>query len=82
MNMQMKTEKKSSVIREIVEVAFKKTNSVYGISAPDLFAGSVAFAAIGLILVNIDWMPASFNSLGWSLIVIGVASMVLIRKLL
>ena len=31
MNMQMKTEKKSSVIREIVEVAFKKTNSVDGI---------------------------------------------------
>ena len=73
---------KPSIVRVIVEKAFKKTQEDYCVSENDVFVASVAFAGIGLILVNIDWLPASINSLGWSLMVIGVASMVLIRKLL
>ena len=80
--MKKNTTEKPSMVRVIVENAFKKTHEDYGVSEHDIFAGSVSFAAIGLILVNIDWMPVSFNSLGWSLMVIGVASMILIKKLL
>jgi hypothetical protein len=80
--MKKNTTENPSMVRVIVEKAFKKTHEDYGVSENDVFVASVAFAGIGLILVNLDWIPASFKLLGWSLMAIGVASMFFIRKIL
>ena len=80
--MKKNTTEKPGVFHVIVQKAFNKTQADYGVSEQDVFWASVAFAAIGLMLVNISSAPASIISLGWSLMVIGIVSMVLIREIL
>lgn len=74
--------KQKSVVTEVVEKSFKEIHEDSGISAQDLFMASLGYAAVGLLIVNLDWMPGSFHALGWSLISVGVLAMVFIRKIL
>ena len=74
--------KKKTVIKEAVEKAFNQIHDDYGISENDLFMASLGYSSVGLVLVNLDWLPSSFHALGWTLIFFGVPSMVFIRKLL
>ena len=74
--------KKKTAIKEAVEKAFNQIHDDYGISENDLFMASLGYSSVGLVLVNLDWLPSSFHALGWTLIFFGVPSMVFIRKLL
>ena len=69
-----------TVLSQVVEKAFKAVSQEHGVSEKDLFIAALGHCAVGLLLVNLGWMPGSFRALGWALLVAGLLVMVLIRK--
>jgi hypothetical protein len=65
---------------QIVDKAFAETLRENGITAKDLFVLAVGHCAVGLVLVNLSWLPGSFHALGWTLLAAGLTTMILIRK--
>jgi hypothetical protein len=65
---------------QIVDKAFAEVLRDNGITAKDLFVLAVGHCALGLLLVNLSWLPSSFYVLGWTLMAAGLTTMILTRK--
>lgn len=71
---------KPTVLGQIVDKAFQEVSREHGINEQDLFMAALGHCAVGLLLVNLSWMPGSLHALGWMLLVVGFLVMLLIRK--
>ena len=69
-----------TVLSQVIDKAFKAVSQEHGISEKDLFMAALGHCAVGLLLVNLSWIPDSLRPLGWTLLVVGLLVMLLIRK--
>lgn len=78
--MPQKPPAKPNPFGQIVDRAFKDVQSEHGLSARDFFMVALGYSAVGLLLLNLEFVPKGIQPLGWLLLVPGVFVMVLFRK--
>ena len=80
--MKTPTKKIAGPFTACIQRAFDSVHGQTGVSKSDLFAMGMTFASLGLIVVNIDFLPLALHAVGWSAIFSGTAGMVFLRKIL
>ena len=80
----MKTPTKKTVgpFTAAIQRAFETVHEQTGVTEGDLFHTGVAFSALGLIAVNVDFLPMSVHAVGWTAIFCGLAGMMFVRRIL
>ena len=76
------TNKINGPFARCIQKAFDEVHAQTGISKEDLFAAAMAFASIGLIVVNIDFLPLALHFVGWTAIFCGGTGMLFLRRIL
>ena len=65
-----------------IQKAFDTIHEQTGVTKGDLFHVGIAFAALGIIAVNVDFLPMSVHAVGWTAIFCGLAGMMFVRRIL
>ena len=80
----MKTPTKKTVgpFTEGIQRAFDTVHGQTGVSKSDLFAMGMTFASLGLIAVNVDFLPLALHAVGWTAVFSGLAGMIFVRRIL
>ena len=65
-----------------IQRAFDTVHEQTGVTKGDLFQVGIAFAALGLIAVNVAFLPMSVHAVGWTAIFCGLAGMMFVRRIL
>ena len=65
-----------------IQRAFATVHEQTGVTKEDLFHMGIAFASLGIIAVNVDFLPLALHAVGWSAIFSGTAGMIFVRRIL
>ena len=65
-----------------IQRAFDTVHEQTGVTKEDLFHMGIAFASLGIIAVNVDFLPMSVHAVGWTAIFCGLAGMMFVRRIL
>ena len=65
-----------------IQKAYAKVHGRTGISKEDLFAAALGYAAVGLIAVNVNFLPQVLHVVGWTAVFSGLAGMIFVRRIL
>ena len=80
--MKTTTKKIAGPFTAAIQNAFAEVHGRTGISKEDLFAAALGYAAVGLIVVNMDFLPMALNAVGWTAVFCGTAGMIFVRRIL
>jgi hypothetical protein len=69
-----------SALEQIVDRAFAQIQAEHGLSGRDLFMLALGYCAVGLLLLNLDFIPKPLQPIGWVLVVPGLLTLVLMRN--
>ena len=80
----MKTpnKKTAGIFTTCIQRAFDSVHGQTGVSKEDLFFAAMAYACIGLTVVNVDFLPLALHVVGWSAVFSGTAGMMFVRRIL
>ena len=65
-----------------IQKAFDTVHEQTGVTKGDLFHVGFAFASLGIIAVNVDFLPQALHVVGWTAIFCGLAGMMFVRRIL
>ena len=80
--MKTPTKKPAGIFTACIQRAFESVHGQTGVSKDDLFYMGMAFASLGLIAVNIDFLPPAMRVVGWTAVFCGTAGMIFLRRIL
>jgi|GEM_PF-4521628 len=72
--------KGKNIVDKAIDASFSVIAKESGMKPMDLFMVGIGYVAVGLLMVNTGWLPASLRVLGGFIIVSGLAGMVLIAR--
>ena len=65
-----------------IQRAFETVHEQTGVTKEDLFHMGIAFASLGIIAVNVDFLPQALHVVGWTAVFSGLAGMIFVRRIL
>jgi hypothetical protein len=65
---------------QIVKLALQQIRDEQGLSQEDFFMIAMGYSAVGLLLLNLDFIPKSIAPVGWVLAVVGLFAMLCTGK--
>ena len=80
--MKTPTKKIAGPFTACIQRAFDSVHGQTGVSKSDLFAMGMTFASLGLIAVNVAFLPEALHVVGWTAIFCGLAGMMFVKRIL